>query len=1129
MLLSLLLACAPDLPTKIRDEDTGGCADTWYRDTDGDGVGDATRGTASGCEPPEGYVEADGDCDDLDATLFPGAVELCDSVDQDCDGEFDEDAADAPTWYADVDGDGFGDPDGALRSCEAPGAHLADASDCDDRDAAVFPGAPETCDGVDQDCDGAVDEDPVETPTWYTDADGDGWGDTPVEAASCEAPAGTSAVDGDCDDADPLVFPDAAEVCDGADDDCDGLPDEDATDAARWYADADGDTYGDAAIFADACEAPAGHVPDDTDCDDTDATVFPGATERCGGVDEDCDGAVDEGSAAPTTWYADADGDGFGDAGASVESCLAPAGYVDLATDCDDADPSASPAGTEVCGGGDEDCDGAVDEGSAAPATFYADADGDGFGDPLSATSACSAPAGHVADATDCDDADALVSPSGTEVCGGGDEDCDGATDTDATDPATWYADADGDGFGDASSPTLACDAPPAHVADATDCDDTDALVSPAGTEVCGGGDEDCDGVTDTDATDPATWYADADGDGFGDAAVTAVDCVAPASYVAEGTDCDDADPAVSPAADELCGGGDEDCDGTVDEDEAIDATTWYRDADVDGRGDPDTTVTTCVRPYGYLADDSDCDDTDPAVHPGMTELCATAYDDNCDGITVEVGAADCVDWFADADLDGAGDPDLSQCQCEGDASFPADNGDDCDDSDATVYGGAPEVWGDGVDQSCDGDGDAAELVDDAVALLGVLAEDLAGSAVNGGDFDGDGLPDLVVGAPSADVGGTNAGEVYVWFGAPTGSGSLDDADLSFEGVDAGDRAGSWVGGGDVDGDGLTDLVVGAPEADTGGVAYVLLAPDTTSTLAGADVTVSSSSVRTSLGSYVGLVGDLDGDGADELVVGDTNSTTDPLYLYAAPSGALGTADATVILTTATAGGSATNATRAGDLDGDGVDDLVVGAPGLWVGSVPVGGAFVFYGLPADGSLDMVADARLEGVAISEEAGTSVAPAGDIDGDGLGDLLVGAPGPTHAAGLVYLVTDLATADLALAHTIFTGAYSGALGTSVAGGGDVDGDGTPDLVLGEPFDAFTGASGAVHVVLDIPTGTVTLDDADASLQGTTASNTGGAVHLLGDADGDGLDDLLLGAWHDDVSDTDAGAAWFVAGR
>ena len=165
------------------------------------------------------------DCDDTDGSIYPGAPELCDGKDNNCNGEIDEPGAEGETrWYADTDGDGYGDPDNSIVSCEQPDGYVADNTDCDDTNEAVNPGAIEICNGIDDDCDGIIDADAAEATTWYVDTDGDGYGDTPV--TDCKQPTGTVPEGGDCDDADASVHPGADEVCDDEiDNDCDGLVD----------------------------------------------------------------------------------------------------------------------------------------------------------------------------------------------------------------------------------------------------------------------------------------------------------------------------------------------------------------------------------------------------------------------------------------------------------------------------------------------------------------------------------------------------------------------------------------------------------------------------------------------------------------------------------------------------------------------------------------------------------------------------------------------------------------------------------------------------------------------------------------------------------------------------------------
>ena len=473
------------------------------------------------------------------------------------------DSGDSAAPEVDVDGDGYGA-----------------AEDCDDEDAAVYPGAPEVCNGLDDDCDGYVDdEDPnlADGTVAYRDEDSDGWGRDDDTVLSCLIPSGYVAKGGDCHDGQATIHPGADEHCDGVDEDCDGAIDEDPVDGGTWYLDVDADGYGDPEHAVAACSQPAGVSSEPSDCDDGDARVYPGAQERCDGVDDDCDGEVDEADAVDApTWCADADGDGYGEADSCLVACDVPTGHVaepkdGLSFDCDDGNATIHPGADEHCDGVDEDCDGHVDEDPVDGTTWYADVDGDGFGVSASASVACSQPSGTAADSSDCDDADASVHPGADEHCDGVDEDCDGTVDeADAVDAPTWYADADGDGYGDASVDSAACSQPTGSVAGADDgvafdCDDGDATIHPGADEYCDGVDEDCDGSVDEGAVDGTTWYADGDGDGYGDSASTSVACSAPSGHVADATDCDDGDASVYPGATELCDELDNDCDGAVD------------------------------------------------------------------------------------------------------------------------------------------------------------------------------------------------------------------------------------------------------------------------------------------------------------------------------------------------------------------------------------------------------------------------------------------------------------------------------------------------------------------------------------------------------------------------------------
>ncbi len=203
---------------------------TYYHDFDLDGATNDTD-TQVVCNDPDGsgiawvgIASRQSDCDDRDDSVYPGAPELCDGKDNDCDGFIDEGAVGA-TWYQDSDGDLYGNATVSQQACAQPSGYVLDSTDCDDSNAAVNPGATEVCNGIDDDCDGFIDEGTI-GPTWYQDNDSDGYGNSTVSQQACSAPAGYVADNTDCDDNDGTVYPDAPELSDGKDNNCDGKTDE---------------------------------------------------------------------------------------------------------------------------------------------------------------------------------------------------------------------------------------------------------------------------------------------------------------------------------------------------------------------------------------------------------------------------------------------------------------------------------------------------------------------------------------------------------------------------------------------------------------------------------------------------------------------------------------------------------------------------------------------------------------------------------------------------------------------------------------------------------------------------------------------------------------------------------------
>ena len=400
--------------------------------------------------------------------------------------------------------------------------------------------------------------------------------------------------------------------------------------------DMDGDGAMDAACL-DADGTPLG-----TDCDDADGNRFPGNPEVCDreGHDEDCD--------LDTFGERDVDRDGFFDA-----TCCNPGadgGEPLCGNDCNDARRNVNLEAAEACDGVDNDCDGMIDEGVLVAG--FVDADRDGFGDPDMPMDACPGTTGFVVAGgeDDCDDANVAVNPGQPEICDGIDNDCDPETDDADAVPVTWYRDADGDGFGSELSGTrTSCEPLEGHSLLNTDCNDAVASISPAAAERCDAIDNDCNGVADF-RIGPGD-FEDDDGDGLVDIA-----CGAP-----RGVDCDDLDPDAGPGTTESCDGRDNDCDDRVDEGAAD--LSWFYDGDGDGHGAASAenpVVRDCMPPPMHVASGADCDDADPDVRPGATELC-DMRDGDCDGAVDEGGVCTCPAGLGDCDDDGVCETDTSR------------------------------------------------------------------------------------------------------------------------------------------------------------------------------------------------------------------------------------------------------------------------------------------------------------------------------------------------------------------------------------------------------------------------------------------------------------------------------------
>jgi hypothetical protein len=405
-----------------------------FADYDNDGFGDYNYPMEWTCgeTPPEGFVNNLNDCDPWNSLIYPGAEEICDGLDNDCNGLIDDNSTIITTFYQDADNDNYGNQavTTTAAGCTPPAGYVLNHTDCNDSNPLINPLAQESCNGLDDNCNGEVDEGIASNGNiYYWDFDNDGYGDENQTLVLCYPQYSYVAQAGDCNDNDPTVHPGAEEICDGIDNNCNFQVDEDVI-LLTWYYDNDGDGFGDPAITDATCLPMYGFVRNGNDCNDSDPSVFPGAIELCDLIDNDCDGAIDDSVASPTVWYQDLDNDGFGNAAVSVADCTGPGGYVLNSDDCNDQVGTIHPNAAEVCDGLDNNCDGIVDDNYLGAPYWYQDADNDGFGNFNVVMQTCNAPEGYVAQGWDCNDNNASVNPNATEICGNGiDDNCNGIND----------------------------------------------------------------------------------------------------------------------------------------------------------------------------------------------------------------------------------------------------------------------------------------------------------------------------------------------------------------------------------------------------------------------------------------------------------------------------------------------------------------------------------------------------------------------------------------------------------------------------------------------------------------------------------------------------------------------------
>ncbi len=612
--------------------------------------------------------------------------------------------------------------------------------------------------------------------------------------------------------------------------------------------------------------------------------------------------------------------------------------------------------------------------------------------------------------------------------------------------------------------------------------------------------------------------------------------------------DCDDDDAEVFDGAEEVCDEVDQDCDGAIDED-AVDAPAWYPDDDADTYGDADHEgIVVCDAPAGHVANALDCDDAASGVNPGAEETPYDDVDNDCEGgdlVDVDgdgeaaevVGGGDCDDGDAgvgsggvevpydgiDQDCDGADAEDL-----DGDGAVAVEaGGEDCEDLDPEIYPGAEETWANGVtDNDCDGEIEAAQLEYGGEVWVGESPGGQAGRRIGAlGDVTGDGLADYLVGAVYESSLYENGGAIYlVEGGAPAGD--LSDAH-------AVRASGSWAlpavieGGPDIDGDGVQDFLATTVNYEDGaGAAFLLSGAVVASTL---QITLADAAFGAvageAPGDYAGtgaaFLGDVMGDGGQYVAIGallsDTSELRDTgsLALFVAEDiDTLRMSDGDVVVTgpyadAAFGGGVA----PAGDVNGDGVGDYVVGVGSGDLASVIPGG-LSNPELPGDAIF------RLTGTGAGETG--AVEMLGDVDGDGFRDLACIFE-DNEVRVFLNLAADPSRTVEEESSTITLGV--GALTYDVLDLGDLDGDGSADTYLPvQWYPNLATSFGAVIFGSDIAfRGTFDVSEAELSTVSLrTEARFGYRAAISEDVDGDGGRDIILGGYSDLEGGLDAGA-------
>lgn len=393
------------------------------------------------------------------------------------------------------------------------------------------------------------------------------------------------------------------------------------------------------------------------------------------------------------------------------------------------------------------------------------------------------------------------------------------------------------------------------------------------------------------------------------------------------------------------------------------------------------------------------------------------------------------------------------------------------------------------------------------------------GQSVAGGmDLDGNGNPDLIIGASQYDNGQTNEGTVFVYYDQP------DPVGANIGIVAQSDQPNARMGysvssAGDVNGDGYSDVIVGAPGYDNGepdeGIAYLYYGSTNGINLA-SRVMLETNQGFSGFGSSASTAGDVNGDGYSDVMVGAPDATNGEqqegrVFIFHGSASGIGTTPVAVLEPNIVFARMGVSVASAGDINADGFSDVIVGAPNYNNGSTNQGAVFIYYGSASGivGVPPTIFESGQEGAIL----GYSVAGAGDVNGDGFSDVVAGSPSYDHGEadeGIVRLYYGSATGVNPSPVTL-EGNFGGAsFGRSAAGAGDVNADGYSDVVVGSPdFGNNYSQEGAFYLFLGAPSG-INTSAAGRIESNKTTTYLGGSISGAGDFNGDGFADVVVGA-------------------